>query len=132
MHRKIVVKSDSKHIWIESITFLICAITQVLFAKEAIGSGKLALTDMVNFITVIFGIAGPITMLTLPGENKMLSFFSVCMSIPFTAIGAILHAFNTIEAPLCLYYFLIPGVIGLIALLSVDKWAREAKEEEIC
>ena len=61
-----------------------------------------------------------------------MSLWSVCMSIPFTAIGALLHLFNVIESPLCVYYFAVPAIIGFVAMFTINKWAYVKDEKEVC
>lgn len=131
IHRKFIVKDFSGPIWPELIIGVVCTIAHLLIARASIGSGRLAATDMINFMTVVYGIVGPVLMMFLPGTMRIMSLWSVCMSIPFTAMGALLHLFNIIESPLCVYYFVIPAIIGFVAMFTVNKWSYVKDEKEV-
>lgn len=132
IHRKFIVKDGFGPIWPELIIGAVCTIAHLLIAKASIGSGRLAATDMINFMTVVYGIVGPVLMMFLPGTIRIMSLWSVGVSIPFTAMGALLHLFNIIESPLCVYYFAIPAIIGFAAMLTINKWACVKDEKELC
>lgn len=131
-HRKIVVKDFSKPIWSEFAVLIVAVIVHVFIAMNSDVGARLATADTLNFITVVFGIAGPILMLLLPGDGRVLSLFSVCVSVPFTAVGALLHIINVIESKLCLYYFVIPGIIGVVVLCCLNKICEVKSPGEVC
>ena len=132
IHRKFIVKDGLGPIWTELIIGAVCTIAHLIIARASLGSGRLAATDMINFMTVVYGIVGPVLMMFLPGTMRIMSLWSVCVSIPFTAMGAFLHLFNIIESPLCVYYFVIPAIIGLPVMLTINKWACVKDEKELC